>query len=145
MFNNLGDLIRRDRNLDKIAIIDLGGEQQPRELTFAHLDAMANGAAHAIADRGLARGDRAAILSANRAEYLAACYGIMRAGLVAVPVNIKCPRATIELMIRDAGAELVFCDRAHRADCPSGLPVVCSEPRTLKASTAFSMKARSCL
>jgi long-chain acyl-CoA synthetase len=125
VFTNLGDLSRRDKDLDKIALIDLGSEERPRELTFAQLDAMANGAARAIAGRGLLRGDRVAILSANRAEYLATCYGIMRAGLVAVPVNFKFPRSTIEFIIRDAGAELVFCDRAHRADCPSGLPVVC--------------------
>jgi acyl-CoA synthetase (AMP-forming)/AMP-acid ligase II len=125
MFTNLSDLIRRDENLEKISIIDLGGEQRPRVLTFAQLDAMANGAAHAIAGCGLARGDRVAILSANRAEYLAACYGIMRAGLIAVPVNFKFPRPTLEFIIRDAGAKLVFCDPTHRASCPSGLPVVC--------------------
>ena len=50
-FTNLGDLIRRDRNLEKVAVIDLGGEQAPREFTYAHLDAMA----HAVA-RALARG-----------------------------------------------------------------------------------------
>ena len=81
-FINLGDLTRRDRDLSKIAIVDLGGEVA-REVSYAHLDAMANGVARALCRRGLARGDRVAILSANRAEYLAAYYGIMRAGLVA--------------------------------------------------------------
>ncbi len=123
-FHNLGDLVRRDRDLSKIAVIDLGGETSPREFSYAQLDAMANGVARALGRRGLARGDRVAILSANRAEYLAAYYGIMRAGLVAVPVNFKFPRATIHFILQDSGAKLLFCDQARLADCPDGLPVV---------------------
>src|SRR4029077_4938885 len=117
-FVNLGDLIRRDRDLSKIAIVDLGGEHGPREFSFAQIDAMANGVARALAKRGLQRGDRVALLSANRAEYIAAYYGIMRAGLVAVPVNFKFPRDTIHFIIRDSGAKLVFCDALRAADCP---------------------------
>jgi long-chain acyl-CoA synthetase len=123
-FQNLGDLIRRDRDLDKVAIIDLGGEQKPRELTYRALDGMANGVARALLARGLKRGERVAILSLNRAEYLAAYYGIMRAGLVAVPVNFKFPPKTIDFVMRDAGAKLVFCDPARRAVCPPDLPVI---------------------
>jgi long-chain acyl-CoA synthetase len=123
-FTNLGDLIPRDRDLTKTAIIDLGGEETPREFTFAQIDAMANGVARALGKRGLQRGDRVAILSANRAEYIAAYYGIMRAGFVAVPVNFKFPRETIHFILRDAGAKFVFCDAARAADCPNDLPVV---------------------
>jgi len=123
-FKNLGDLIVRDRDLSKVAIVDLGGEQSPREFTFAELDVMANGVARALAGRGLRRGDRIAILSLNRAEYLAAYYGIMRAGLVAVPVNFKFPRDTIAFILRDADAKLVFCDAARAQDCPPDVPRV---------------------
>jgi long-chain acyl-CoA synthetase len=123
-FTNLGDVIRRDRDLDKTAIIDLGGEQVPREFSYARLDAMANGVARALIRRGLARGDRVGILSANRAEYVAACFGIMRAGLVAVPVNFKFPRRTIRFILDDAGAKLVFCDLPRCPDCPEDVPSV---------------------
>src|SRR5215813_6995987 len=123
-FTNLGDLIRRDRDLGKLALIDLGGEQVPREFTYAHLDAMANGVARALARRGFARGDRIAILSVNRAEYIAAYYGIMRAGLVAVPVNFKFPRQTIHFILADAGAKLVFCDLPRCPDVPTDMPSV---------------------
>lgn len=122
-FINLGDLIRRDRDLSKIAVIDLDGEVA-REISYAHLDAMANGVARALCRRGLARGDRVAILSANRAEYLAAYYGIMRAGLVAVPVSFKFPRSTVHFILRDADAKLVFCDRSRAEDCPPDIASV---------------------
>ena len=120
-FSNLGDLIRRDRDLGKVAIIDLGGEASPREFSFAQLDAAANGVARALSKRGLRRGDRVALLAANRAEYIAAYYGIMRAGLVAVPVNFKFPRATIHFILRDADAKFLFCDTAPAADGPPGI------------------------
>src|SRR5216684_1349613 len=122
-FTNLGDLIPRDRDLGKIAIIDLGGKLA-REVSYGQLDAMANGVARALSARGLERGERVAILSANRAEYLAAFYGILRAGLVAVPVNFKFPPATIEFILRDCGARLVLCDPPRREDCPADVPVI---------------------
>jgi long-chain acyl-CoA synthetase len=124
-FQNLGDLIGRGRDLAKIAIINLGGEQPPREISYRQLDEMANGVARALVRRGLMRGERVAILSANRAEYLAVYFGIMRAGLVAVPVNFKFPRRTIDFILQDCGAKLVFCDQTRRADVPPELPVIC--------------------
>jgi len=123
-FNNLGDLICRDRDLQKIAVVDLGGEETPREFSFADLDNAANGVARALIDRGLQRGNRVAILSANRFEHLAAYYGTMRAGLVSVPVNFKFPRHLIQYILQDCGAKLVFCDSKRRADCPHDMPVV---------------------
>jgi long-chain acyl-CoA synthetase len=124
LFTNLGDLIRRDRDQSKPAIIDLGGEAE-RYFTYADLDAMTRGVARALLARGFARGDRIAILSANRTEFIAACYGIMRAGFVAVPINYRFPADTIDFIARDAGARLVFCDPARRAQCPGGLPAMC--------------------
>jgi long-chain acyl-CoA synthetase len=122
-FTNLGDLIPRDRDSEKLAIIDLGGEGE-RRVTFAVLDRMAMAVARGLLARGFRRGERIAILSANRSEYLAAYYGIMRAGLVAVPVNYRFPASTIAFILRDCGAKLVFCDLARRAQCPPELPVV---------------------
>lgn len=123
-FTNLGDLVRRDLDLTRIALIDLGGETGPREFTHGDLDAAAAGVARALTKRGFAQGTRIAILSANRFEYLATYYGIMRAGLVAVPVNFKFPRQVIHLILEDSGARMVFCDAGRLGDCPVGLPIV---------------------
>ena len=124
-FQNLGQLICRDRDLSKIAIIDLVEKGQPREISYSTLDTMANGVARAIEQRGFERGDRIAILSANCTEYLAACFGIMRSGLIAVPVNYRFPPKLIDFVLRDAGAKLVLCDRERRGGCPPDIQVVC--------------------
>ena len=85
---------------------------------------MTKGVARALAKRGFARGDRIAILSANRAEFIAAYFGIMRAGFVAVPVNYRFPKKTIHFIIQDAGAKLVFCDRASFENSPEDVPAI---------------------
>jgi long-chain acyl-CoA synthetase len=135
-FTNLGDLIPRDRDPEKLAIIDLGGESE-RRVTFAELDRVAMAVARGLLARGFARGERIAILSTNRSEYLAAYYGIMRAGLVAVPVNYRFPAATIAFILRDCGAKLVFCDPARRGQCPPGLLVVTFGTEGAESFAAF--------
>jgi len=65
-----------------------------------------------------------AILAANRAAFLVAYFGTMRAGLVSVPVNYKFSRETIDFVMRDAAVKLVFCDGERRAQVPAGLPLV---------------------
>ena len=121
---NAGALIAPGSDPAKIAIVDLGGEAAPREVSFAALDAAANAAARALQKRRIPRGGRVAILAANRAEYVASVYGIMRAGLVAVPVNFKFPRETIAFILADCAAQFVFCDEARRALLPAGIPAV---------------------
>ena len=121
---NLGDLIDLGTMADRLALIDLGGEGGPRELSYAEFDASIRAAARALSRRGLQRGDRIAILSANRSEYLAAYLGAMQAGLVPVPVNHRFPRELSDFVIRDAGARLIFCDAERLPACPPDLPAV---------------------
>ena len=120
-FSNLGALTSTGSDLDKVAIIDLGTGQE-RRFSYRDFEGQANAVARSLAARGLVRGDRVAILSANRFEYLTTLHGIMRAGFVAVPVNFKFPPVTIDYIIHDSGAKLVFCDARRFDRAPKDLP-----------------------
>ena len=123
-FFNLGALTSKDGDLAKIAIIDLGNGHE-RRISYRDFETQANAVARALSERGLARGDRIAILSANRFEYLTTVHGIMRAGFVAVPVNFKFPPATIDYIVHDSDAKFVFCDAQRLDSAPGDLPRIC--------------------
>lgn len=123
-WHNLGDLVDRNSSLDKEAIIDLAVPDQPRVYTHAEVDRLANGVAAYLTEQGFARGTHIAILALNRAEYVITYFGIMRAGLVAVPVNIKVSRDTVDFVMDDAKIALAFVDSANRPQVRDGIPVI---------------------
>ncbi|GBU17405.1 MULTISPECIES: class I adenylate-forming enzyme family protein [Methylobacterium] len=116
---NLGDLVDRSGDPDRPLILGLPGADaigaSPTVMTRAGLDALADAAARGFLKHGLARGDRVAVLAANRPDSIAVMLGAMRAGIVPVPVNYRFPPATIAAVIADSGARLVLCDGPRRA------------------------------
>lgn len=120
-FVNLGDLIDRSKDPALPAVIDVSKAQS---FSYGTLDVMACAVARGLMRDGYQRGDRIAILSSNRVEYLAAYFGIMRAGLVAVPVSNRFPAATIRYVLSDCGARLVFADREGCGQLEADVPVV---------------------
>jgi len=120
---NLGVLIDRTRPMEKVAIIDFDGSNV-REVTYRQIDALADGIARALSQRGFRRGDRIAILSANRSDSLAVHFGIMRAGFVSVPINHRLPPNLVDYIITDCEARIVFCDAERRAAVPEGIAAI---------------------
>ena len=121
---NLGDLIDRSLPQQRIAIIDLRDPAQPQEYTHQQIDELAGGVAHYLLENGYQRGDAIAIASLNRAEYIAAYFGIMRAGLVAVPLNIKVPQDTLHYFIDNAAVKLAFVDNDRAVLLSDVVPVI---------------------
>jgi acyl-CoA synthetase (AMP-forming)/AMP-acid ligase II len=113
--SNLGDFIRRTDEPSRPLIIGVEPGQAENVMTRAALDEMADAFARGLLKRGIKRGERIAILAANRPEFVALLLGAMRAGVVPVPVNFKFPSATIANVIADCGARLVLHDDERRA------------------------------
>ncbi|MEO1105475.1 MAG: class I adenylate-forming enzyme family protein, partial [Pseudomonadota bacterium] len=87
----------------KVALIDLCGEA-PRELTYAALEARLDRVAAWSKAAGIAPGDRVAMAVGNRLEFVEIFFGLMRAGVVPVPLNTKLGADTIAYILADSGA-----------------------------------------
>jgi long-chain acyl-CoA synthetase len=117
---NLGAPFTAHAGSPRTALVDLYRADVPREHSYRDLDALANAVARGLVRRGLKAGERVAILSLNRAEFVAVLLGAMRAGMVPVPINIKLAADTVAYIIGDAGARLTFCEAAWARLLPAG-------------------------
>lgn len=119
--NNLGKYFDAQKRPDKVALIEPGDFSAPRETTFAELDAECDAVARGLIARGFVPGDAIGILGQNSRELVSAYFGIMRAGMIAVPFSHKLPAQVIEHIGRDSGMKAVFCDPDRAASCPEGI------------------------
>ena len=120
---NLGALFDPELGADNLALVDCLVWDQPRRVSHREIDDLAKACARGLKARGLGTGDAVAILSANRLEFLVAYMGVLRAGMVAVPINYKFSKDIIEFILRDAAVKHVFCDATRRADLTTELPI----------------------
>lgn len=87
-----------ERHPDHTAII--AGDSR---LTFAGIDAQSTRLAAALQQRGVARGDRVAVMMENTAEFVIALWAALKAGAVFVPINHAAKTAMLGFIL--AGTE----------------------------------------
>ncbi|MDA8386950.1 MAG: AMP-binding protein, partial [Actinomycetota bacterium] len=105
--HSLADLLRRSaaRFPDKTALID--GETS---LTFAQLDAAVSATAGALLERGLAKGDRLAVLSRNSWQFVVLSFACARAGVMFVPINFMLKANEVDFILEHSEAIAVVAD-----------------------------------
>ncbi|MFI5429292.1 class I adenylate-forming enzyme family protein [Aeromicrobium sp. UC242_57] len=112
---NLGDITRLHATCtDRLAFIDLRDPETPAGYSYPEVAHLVSAAATDLRSRSFEPGARIGIMSANRVEYVIAYLGIMQAGLVAVPINIKSGSDVLDHIVRDASVAMTFVDHAGR-------------------------------
>lgn len=101
--DNVSDLVRRAAQLmpGKDALHD-----QDRVQSWSQLDERVDKVAGALGSLGLQPGDRVAIALGNTLAFPETYFGVLRAGLVAVPVNPGSTAAELQHLLGDSGAAL---------------------------------------
>lgn len=84
--------------------------------TFADAPRIAAGRAAALAAAGVVAGDRVAILSGNRAEFLEVFLGCAWLGAIAVPINTAARGPQLAHVLADSGARLIVVEAALAAE-----------------------------
>jgi long-chain acyl-CoA synthetase len=81
-----------------------------RTVTWAALDDLADRVAHGLSAAGMVAGYRVMIAATNRIEFVATYFGVLRARMVAVPINPRSATGEVVRMLVDSGARMVVAD-----------------------------------
>ena len=92
---------------DRVALVEAASG---RRVTWSELDAEADRVARGLNAAGLVAGYRVVVALGNRTEFVTSYLGILRAGLVAVPVNPRSATGELVRLVADCGARLVVAD-----------------------------------
>ncbi len=106
----IGDIATNNarRYPSKRALVDTD-----REHTWSEVDERARRLASLLADRGLAPGDRVLVIARNCIEWPEISFGLAKAGLIAVPVNIRLAPDELAHVRDDSGARAVIIHADH--------------------------------
>jgi len=80
------------------------------EYTYAEVNDRVNQLAHALADSGVSRGDRVALLAPNTHYFIETLYATNKLGAVFVPLNYRLEPDEYEYILSDCAAETVIAD-----------------------------------
>ncbi len=100
--------------------------------TYAQFAGRASRLAGGLREAGVKAGDRVAFLSLNCHRLLEAYYGVLEAGAVLLPLNIRLAPAELAYILNDAGAKLLFLEKEF-------VPVVDSFHQSVSTVQTFFM------
>ena len=128
MMDNIGLLLskRAMLNPDLEAVYDVATD---RRLTYSELDQRCNRIANALAELGVQRGDRVALLQMNSVEFVETFLAIAKIGGICVPLNWRLVADELAFILQDSGTSaLIFgCEFLETVDNLQARPALSGE------------------
>jgi long-chain acyl-CoA synthetase len=117
---------------DKTAFEQLTSETELAGIGYVESHRIVKGIAASLAEVGVERGDRAAILSENCSKWALVDFGCLCAGVIDVPIYATLSAPQVAYLFEDSGAKLVFVSTREQmekaleaaAKCPQEILVV---------------------
>lgn len=109
MRTNIGQLLTKRAAIspNREAFVEF---ERDRRFTFGELNERANRMANALLQRGVAPGDRVAVLLKNSIEFVETYFAVAKTGAVLVPINCRLVAAEIAYILQDSGTCVVCFD-----------------------------------
>ena len=86
-----------------------------RRITWGELQQRVVAVSAALAERGVGRGDRIALLMGNQLEYIEIMVAANRLGAIAVPINFRLSVDEVAFTLDDSGSAVLFVDEQSSA------------------------------
>ena len=133
----LGEAAERVPDAEALVTHDPGAAR----LTYAAVEERAAAVTGQLRALGVAKGDRVAILAHNGIEWVAAWFGVVAAGAIAVPINTAADPQSLQHYVGDSGARVIVVGpRLERVVAQAGLAgvtVVCAHAAMINLSKAL--------
>jgi fatty-acyl-CoA synthase len=109
---------------DKVGVVD--GE---RSFTYRQFGERSHRLANALRDLGVVAHDRVSFITYNTHQLLEAYYGVLEAGAVLNPINIRLTPKEIAYIVGHAGSKIVFFHKDFRPVIEAMIPELPNKPR----------------
>ncbi|WP_018087055.1 class I adenylate-forming enzyme family protein [Desulfurispora thermophila] len=146
MAETLHGLLARNAFKDPQGVA-LSWPQGQMTMTWRELAGRAEALAELLLARGVKKGERVAIFISNRPEFVVAFFGILQAGAVVVPLNVKLTPPEVAYILQDSGASgLIYEDalRSTAEEALRGLPtmkiILAERELPLRPSGVFNLE-----
>ena len=128
MFVPLSVLEFRDRAEtyfgDKVGVVD--GEQR---FTYRQFGERTHRLANVLRELGVGSGDRVSFITYNTHQLLEAYYGVLEAGAILNPINIRLTPREIAYIVGHAGSKVVFFHKDFKPLVEAMIPELAEKPR----------------